>query len=207
VYTQNSDTPSLITRVNVTPIIDVALVLVIILLVTAPLLSVPDTPVQLPEARARAVEEQNLSITLGQNGEIAIDRTPVPAADFVAVLQRELARPENVGVLVLVRADAGTPYTQVGALLDEARAAGAQRLAIATRQAPTAAETVPAAGATQASAATAPPSAGATQASAATASPSAGATRASATAPPSDAAPHSLAASTEAAKPQRAEKP
>jgi biopolymer transport protein TolR len=148
VFTQNADTPSLITRVNVTPIIDVALVLVIILLVTAPLLSVPDMPVQLPEARARSVEEANLSVTLGQKGEIAIDRTPVAAADFVAELQKQLARPENAGVLVLVRADAGTPYTQVGALLDEARAAGAQRLAIATRQAPTPASAAPSPAAT-----------------------------------------------------------
>src|SRR5262249_4126727 len=148
---------------------DVALVLVIILLVTAPMLSVPDMPVQLPEARARAVEEQNLSITLGPNGEIAIDRTTVAPADFVAELQKQLARPENAGVLVLVRADAGPPYTRVGAPLDEARSAGAQRLAIATRQASTPAGESPAplvavpapTGTAPASAAAAPTSAGA----------------------------------------------
>ena len=44
-------TTDLITKVNVTPIIDVALVLVIILLVTAPMMSVSDLPVRLPEAR------------------------------------------------------------------------------------------------------------------------------------------------------------
>ena len=43
----------MITKINVTPIIDVALVLVIILLVTAPLLSVADLPVDLPQARSR----------------------------------------------------------------------------------------------------------------------------------------------------------
>ena len=45
-----------ITRVNVTPIIDVALVLVIILLVTAPMLSVADLPVNLPAAHTREAE-------------------------------------------------------------------------------------------------------------------------------------------------------
>jgi biopolymer transport protein ExbD len=44
---------TLITKVNVTPIIDVALVLVIILLVTAPMLSVADLPVNLPQAQTR----------------------------------------------------------------------------------------------------------------------------------------------------------
>ena len=54
-----------ITKVNVTPIIDVALVLVIILLVTAPMLSVADLPVDLPQARTREAEdERNVSITL-----------------------------------------------------------------------------------------------------------------------------------------------
>ena len=50
--------PEAITRVNVTPIIDVALVLVIILLVTAPMMSVADLPVDLPSARTREAEDQ-----------------------------------------------------------------------------------------------------------------------------------------------------
>ncbi|HZE19266.1 MAG TPA: biopolymer transporter ExbD, partial [Candidatus Angelobacter sp.] len=63
-----------ITKVNVTPIIDVALVLVIILLVTAPLLSVADLPVDLPQARTREAEdERNVSITLSSTGRLAVD--------------------------------------------------------------------------------------------------------------------------------------
>jgi len=127
----------LITKINVTPIIDVALVLVIILLVTAPMLTVSDLPVQLPEAHSRgAEEERNLSITIGNDGELAIDRDTVQAATLPVVLRQRLAKPENAGILVVVRADAGAPYTRVGEILEEARAAGAQRLAIATRQAP-----------------------------------------------------------------------
>jgi biopolymer transport protein ExbD len=127
---------TLISKVNVTPMIDVALVLVIILLVTAPLMTVSELPVNLPEAHSRGAEdERNLSITLGPNGELAIDRDSVPAQDFTGTLRERLARPENAGVLVVVRADAGAPYTRVGEILEEARAAGAQRLAIATRQA------------------------------------------------------------------------
>jgi len=125
----------LITKVNVTPIIDVALVLVIILLVTAPLLTVPDLPVDLPKAATREAEdERNVSITLGANGVLAVDEQRVEATQFQDVLGQRLADPRNDNVLVVLRADSSTPYLQVQKLLGEARAAGAKRLAIATRQ-------------------------------------------------------------------------
>ena len=76
----------MITKVNVTPIIDVALVLVIILLVTAPMLSVADLPVDLPQARTREAEdERNVSIRLASD---------VPYASLVPkrVEQRDCSR-------------------------------------------------------------------------------------------------------------------
>ena len=125
----------MITKINVTPIIDVALVLVIILLVTAPLLSVADLPVDLPQARSREAEdERNVSITLSTAGALAIDEDIVSRADLRSALQARLARSGDEGVLVIVRADAGAPYSAVREILEEARAAGATRLAIATRQ-------------------------------------------------------------------------
>ncbi len=124
-----------ITKINVTPIIDVALVLVIILLVTAPMLSVADLPVDLPAAHTRDSEdERNVSITLGVNGEVAIDREVIPPGDLHRALAARLAEPGNADVLVVVRADAGTAHGAVRELLSTARAAGATRLAIATRQ-------------------------------------------------------------------------
>jgi biopolymer transport protein TolR len=124
----------LITKVNVTPIIDVALVLVIILLVTAPLISVADLPVNLPQAHTREAEDQkNVSITLGSGGELAVDDRIVAETELAAALSQRLA---DLGsnVLVVVRADADAPSGRVRALLDLARGAGAKRLAIATRQ-------------------------------------------------------------------------
>lgn len=124
----------LITKVNVTPIIDVALVLVIILLVTAPLISVADLPVNLPQAHTREAEDQkNVSITLGSGGELAVDDQIVAETELAAALSERLA---DLGsnVLVVVRADADAPSGRVRALLDLARGAGAKRLAIATRQ-------------------------------------------------------------------------
>jgi biopolymer transport protein ExbD len=132
---QSTALPQPITKVNVTPIIDVALVLVIILLVTAPMLTVADLPVDLPSAHTRdAEDERNVSITVGSNGELAIDRDVIARADLPHLLAARLAAPGNADVLVVVRADQGTPHGLVREILAEARGAGARRLAIATRQ-------------------------------------------------------------------------
>ncbi len=126
---------AIITRINVTPIIDVALVLVIILLVTAPMLSVADLPVSLPQAHTREAEdERNISVTLGADGTLAIDKDVVWRDQLRARLAARLAEPGNDGVLVVIRADSGAPYSAVRGLLEDARGAGARRLAIATRQ-------------------------------------------------------------------------
>ncbi len=125
----------LITRINVTPIIDVALVLVIILLVTAPMLSVADLEVNLPPARTRDAEDQrNVSITLGPDGEVAIDRDFITPELLRVTLAARLAEPGNADVLVVVRADSAASHAAVEKLLTEARAAGATHLAVATRQ-------------------------------------------------------------------------
>jgi biopolymer transport protein ExbD len=132
---RNVASQDLITRVNVTPIIDVALVLVIILLVTAPLMSVSDLPVDLPTARTREAEdERNLSITLDAQGRLAVDEQRVERDQLSVVLTERLSQPGNDQVLVVVRADSGIPYSEVQHLLAEARSAGAVRLALATRQ-------------------------------------------------------------------------
>jgi biopolymer transport protein TolR len=125
----------LITRINVTPIIDVALVLVIILLVTAPMFLVSNVPVDLPQAATREAEdERNVCVTLAGDGQLSLDDTPVTHDALQSQLAARLREPGNDQVLVVVRADAHASYASVRGVLEEARAAGAQRLAIATRQ-------------------------------------------------------------------------
>ena len=78
-----------IAGINVTPIIDVALVLVIILLITAPVLSISDLGVNLPRAMTRGSEDENrLSITLSINGELSIDKMIVSHGDLPDELGR-----------------------------------------------------------------------------------------------------------------------
>lgn len=127
--------PEAITKINVTPIIDVALVLVIILLVTAPMMSVADLPVDLPSAHTREAEdERNLSVTLAADGALAVDEKRVTAELLGPTLAARLSEPGNENVLVIVRADTNAPFSSVRKILDDARHAGATRIAIATRQ-------------------------------------------------------------------------
>ena len=123
----------MMTRVNVTPIIDVALVLVIILLITAPILSVADLDVSVPEAHTRETEDETrVLITLGKTGEVALDEEILS----IAGLRRELTRrvQDDPKMLVVVRADQNMPYERVAELLQMSRDVGATRIAVASRQ-------------------------------------------------------------------------
>ena len=130
------NTSPMMTRINVTPIIDVALVLVIILLVTAPMLTVADLEVDLPAAHSRDVEDQGfISITLSTSGEIAVDEQVLSGVDQIrSVLMSRIAEQESDKAMVVVRADAGLPHALVRQVLEEARLGGATQLGIATRQ-------------------------------------------------------------------------
>jgi biopolymer transport protein ExbD len=75
-----------------------------------------------------------VSITLSSNGDLAVDDERVSRETLGATLHSRLAESGNDNVLVVVRADSNAPYVAVRELLDQARAAGAQRIAIATRQ-------------------------------------------------------------------------
>lgn len=121
-------------KINLTPIIDVSLVLVIILLITAPMMTQADIDVCLPEALTRGAEdEKRITITLGREGELAIDDNIIAPESLPALLHSQLAD-KSEEMLVVVRADQGTPYQAVRKVLSQASAAGAKRIAIATRQ-------------------------------------------------------------------------
>lgn len=129
-----------VARINVTPIIDVALVLVIVLLITAPMIAVSDVDVELPHAKTRSVEsDARVNVTLGLHGELAVDDTDIVPPQLGAMIAQRLQE-DGKDLIVVVRADEGVPYDAVEGILKTARAAGALRLGIATRQAEKGAE-------------------------------------------------------------------
>ena len=126
--------PTMVTRINVVPIIDVSLVLVITLLVSAPILSAIDLGIDLPPARAQATpEEMTLVITLGKGGELAIGEDIVDRRDFVPRLKQRLAEFAEKDLLVVVCADETASHASVRDLLMGAREAGAGRIGIGTQ--------------------------------------------------------------------------
>ncbi len=124
---------TMMTKINVTPIIDVALVLMIILLITAPILSVADLEIDVPQAHTREAEdERRVLITLGRTSDMALDEKVLPLTALMQQLRLRLE--DESDALVVVRADRWVPYERVASVLRLAREAGATRLAVASRQ-------------------------------------------------------------------------
>jgi len=136
-----AETSNTIAKVNVTPIIDVALVLVIILMITAPMIAVSDVDVKLPEAATRNLEgHDRISITLGAAGELAVDDKDIT----IGQLQGEIAArlTDRDDVIVVIRADRAVTYGAVKQIVEVARAAGATRIAVGTQQRGTASSSI-----------------------------------------------------------------
>jgi biopolymer transport protein ExbD len=127
------DTPEVAT-INVTPIIDVALVLVIILMLTAPMMATPEVDLNLPQADSRGLSDQpHVAVTITRAGQLAIDATVVSREAFFRELAARMAERDESERLIVVRADEGVRHVAVRQILAEARRAGAARIAIATR--------------------------------------------------------------------------
>jgi len=100
-------------EINVTPFVDVMLVLLIIFMVAAPLMVV-GVPVQLPETAANSLpadEEEPLSVTIMSDGTVMIQTTEVPREDLIARL-RAIAT-ERDSTRIFLRADGAVPYREV----------------------------------------------------------------------------------------------
>ncbi|HEU4569508.1 MAG TPA: ExbD/TolR family protein [Gemmatimonadales bacterium] len=110
--------------INVTSLVDVAFVLLIIFMITAPMLQ-GGVDVKLPRAEARPLKmEEGLVVTVGQDGRIFLDQTPVTYADFRVAFQAVVATRRPSGVYL--RADRRAAYGEVVRVLAAIRSAGVQ---------------------------------------------------------------------------------
>jgi biopolymer transport protein ExbD len=121
-----------ISGVNIVPVIDLCLVLLIILMVTSPLLETPDLTVKLPKARTIESKDRNISITYAPDGRIAINSEIVLDEDFVPMLRKKLA--EDPEILVILRVDKEAPYINLTEIMARCKKAGAQNVSIGTEQ-------------------------------------------------------------------------
>ena len=115
--------------INVTPMVDVMLVLLIIFMVAAPLL-VTGVAVDLPKTAAKALPSDNepISVTIDRAGARSIGDEPMSADSFARRLAAlKVARPD---ARVVIRADASLPYGQVAALLADVTGSGFTKVAL-----------------------------------------------------------------------------
>ena len=119
-------------EINVTPLVDVMLVLLIIFMITAPLL-VAGVPVDLPESRAGALDQnaKPVQIVLDKSGVIFINDTAVAEAALpqrLAAIAAAPAPPE--GRRIYLRADRSLDYGRVMRVMGELNRAGLNRVAL-----------------------------------------------------------------------------
>ncbi len=119
-------------EINVTPMVDVMLVLLIVFMVAAPLMTA-GVPVELPKTAAGALpaeQEEPLSITLTADGRVMLQNTEVAAEKLIAKLRAVAA--ERQGDKVFLRADGAIPYSRVVQVMGALNAAGFNNIGLVT---------------------------------------------------------------------------
>jgi biopolymer transport protein TolR len=122
-------------EINVTPLVDVMLVLLIIFMVTAPLL-VAGVPVNLPDSRAKALDQGDkpIQISLDSQGSVFIDDDETTKEALPARLALIAAKNPGgeSGPQIYLRADRGLDYGEVMRVMGELNLAGLNRVALVT---------------------------------------------------------------------------
>lgn len=120
-------------EINVTPMVDVMLVLLIVFMVAAPLLTV-GVPVNLPKAGAQSLkaDDEPLAITVNAEGKIFIEETEIAAAALVPRLQAIAGA--GLEQRIYVRGDKDVAYGRVADVVARINAAGYARVALVTER-------------------------------------------------------------------------
>jgi len=117
--------------INVTPLVDVMLVLLVIFMVTAPMMQ-QGVQVNLPKANTKAMTPQDeaVVVSVDKSGKVFINKDEIPAADLRNRLTAMFASREKKEVFL--KADAGVPYGEVVRAMADIKGAGIERLGMVT---------------------------------------------------------------------------
>jgi biopolymer transport protein TolR len=120
-------------EINVTPLVDVMLVLLIIFMVTAPLLKVA-VPVELPDSRAKAMAEEaaQVTITVQADGSIYLEDSQLAPGELADRLAGIPEGPDGKKPLVTLRADKALDYGRVMEVMGELNRAGFTSISLVT---------------------------------------------------------------------------
>jgi biopolymer transport protein TolR len=120
-------------EINVTPMVDVMLVLLIIFMVSAPLLTV-GVPLDLPQTQAKSLDQDKtpLQLSVDVNGKVFINDTEVAMADLVPKLKAITDARGGMDERIFMRADKKADYGTVARVMGQLSGAGFKRLALVT---------------------------------------------------------------------------
>lgn len=121
----------IVAEINITPLTDVFLVLLIIFMVTSSVIANTGKNVKLPEAQeASATPPKAVSVTIAADGSVQVDGAAVAREALRGAIEAALAKTEEKQVIL--RGDGEIPYKDAVYVLDQAQLAGAEGFALAT---------------------------------------------------------------------------
>jgi biopolymer transport protein TolR len=128
---ERTSAPQPMSEINMTPLVDVMLVLVVIFIITAPLV-VSAVKVDLPKSPGAATLEapKFIALTVDKSGRVFVDDKPLEADAVAAALRKASER--NPETEVRLRADTAVPYGRVVELMGMAHQAGLHRIGFVT---------------------------------------------------------------------------
>jgi biopolymer transport protein TolR len=125
---------AVMSEINVTPFVDVMLVLLIVFMVSAPLLTV-GVPIDLPQSQAKALEQNNepLTISVNEQGQIFLQNNEIKLDDLLPKLKAIIdARGGSTNDLIYVRGDKTVAYGTMMRVMGRISGAGYHRVALVT---------------------------------------------------------------------------
>ena len=120
-------------EINVTPMVDVMLVLLIIFMVSAPLLTV-GVPIDLPQTQAKSMDQDKepLAVSVNEKGQVFLQESEVSVDDLVAKLKAVTDARGGMDERIYVRGDKKVDYGTVMRVMGRLSAAGFKRVALIT---------------------------------------------------------------------------
>jgi len=130
--TRNNGRKRLVSDINVTPLVDVMLVLLIIFMVTAPMMT-QGVNIELPETTAKSLrqEEKPIVITIDKEGDISINKISLIRALMVQELQKNYEA--NKDQPIFLRADKNVPYGHVVSVMADIKSVGFDKIGMITK--------------------------------------------------------------------------
>jgi biopolymer transport protein TolR len=124
---------AVMSEINVTPFVDVMLVLLIIFMVSAPLLTV-GVPIDLPQTQAKSLEQDRepLTVSVNQKGQVYLQNSEIKVEELVPKLQAITQVRGGVDERIYVRGDRNVDYGTVMRVMGRLSQAGFRRVALVT---------------------------------------------------------------------------